>query len=632
MATFTGNVDLLVAAPVLQDYLVDKDGTPMSGGTITCYHDNSRTTLKNWYFQSGTPGNYTYITLPNPLTLSAAGTISTLDGIDTIPFFYPYSEVDESVVDPYYITIVNYAQTNQITRANFPFLGTGGSNTGIVNTFNNLIANPGFWRNIQPNSLSVTPFVSYNLSALTQKVVAPSQHDSFQYKDIQFFKTNTSATDAVTFTPFPLTSAQPILNTVVPEFYLSHQCSASGSAETQKCYQFPVSAHVNTLASVPFTFSIDARNDPTHGQTGTGQNVLSLFILQGTGTGGVAVTPIQFGQITLSTSWATYSFTDIFPATTGLTLGTGGDDGLYIQVQLPLNTECGINFTKPAIYLTSNVVPNYNFQTYDQVDTIINSPRTGDIRTSINSFQPFGWLAMNDGSIGNAASTPTPTSRNNNDTWPLFNLLYNNVIDNYAPVSGGRTGNAYNDFAANKTIGLTKSLGRVLAGGNPDTSAPTTFTTLYASSHVNLTVTSAATLTTGTPVVLTNTGGSLPSNLSANTVYFIFYANITTVQLATTVENAFLGTTIDIGSDSTGTSTISPAVGAYVGQSLHTLVTSELPNPLATGLGIANLSPSGATSVLVSGLTGSGTIVNTGGGNGHNTIQPTTYMNVFIKL
>src|SRR5271163_2202471 len=97
MSTFTGDINKLVAAPMLQDSFVDKDGTPMSGGTITCYHDNSRTTLKNWYYQSGTPGAYTYITLPNPLTLSAAGTICDINGVDTIPFFYPWSETDETV-------------------------------------------------------------------------------------------------------------------------------------------------------------------------------------------------------------------------------------------------------------------------------------------------------------------------------------------------------------------------------------------------------------------------------------------------------------------------------------------------------------------------------------------------------
>ena len=66
------NQELLIAAPMLQDYLVDNiAGNPMSFGTVSCYRDNSRTTYKNWYYQSGTPGAYTYIPLPNPLALEA---------------------------------------------------------------------------------------------------------------------------------------------------------------------------------------------------------------------------------------------------------------------------------------------------------------------------------------------------------------------------------------------------------------------------------------------------------------------------------------------------------------------------------------------------------------------------------
>ena len=36
---------------MLQDFLIDKTGVPMAGGTVTLYQDNSRTTLKNWYYQ-----------------------------------------------------------------------------------------------------------------------------------------------------------------------------------------------------------------------------------------------------------------------------------------------------------------------------------------------------------------------------------------------------------------------------------------------------------------------------------------------------------------------------------------------------------------------------------------------------
>lgn len=467
MSTFTGNINLLVAAPMLQDALIDKDGTPMAGGTITCSHDNSRTTLKNWYYQSGTPGNYTYITLPNPLTLSAAGTICDINGVDTIPFFYPYDEDDEDETDPYYIAIINYAQTNQITRANFPFIGNADNVLTTVNSFNNLVINGSFWRNIQPNTVNVTPYTSVSLNGIMavmpggtnySAIVAPSQHDAFRMPDIQFQKNNLSATDVVTFTPFPLGFGQPVTNSIVPEYYLNHICTLSGSSESQKCYQFPISLHINTLDNVPFTFSIEGQNA---GGSSTGQNVLSIFILQDPGTGGTGGVLNEIGQITLNSSWQTYTISSIFPDTTGVNLGDGSDDALYILVQLPLNTLCEINFTKPSIYLTNNIVPNNDFQTYDQIDSIINTPRTGDIRISLNSFSPYGWVTANDGTIGTAASLAT--TRANADTWPLYNLLWNNVSDLYAPVTGGRGGSAYADFSGNKPIQLTQTLGRALA-------------------------------------------------------------------------------------------------------------------------------------------------------------------------
>jgi len=465
------NVDLLIAAPVLQDYLVDKDGTPMSGGTVTCYHDNSRTTLKNWYYQSGTPGNYTYITLPNPLTLSAAGTICDINGVDTIPFFYPYDELDEEEPDPYYITIVNYAQTNQITRANFPFMGESSGGATAVNTFNNLIVNGSFWRNLQPNTVNVTPYTSVTLNNIMAippggtyyaAVVAPSQHDGFRMPDVQFQKNNLTGTDIVTFIPFPLGFGQPINNSILPEYYLSHTCSAAGNTETQKCYQFPISLHVNTLDSVPFTFSIQAQNG---GGTGTAQDVITVFILQDPGTGGIAVPAKEIGQITPSSSWETYTISNLFTSSSGLNLGKGSDDGWYLQIQMPLNTICTINFTKPSIYLTNNIVPTNSFETYDQIDPIINGFRTGDIRTSLNAFSPFGWVPANDGTIGSNSSGAT--TRANADTWPLYSLLWNAVSNTYAPVAGGRGASAYADFTANKTIQLTLTLSRVLGSVGP---------------------------------------------------------------------------------------------------------------------------------------------------------------------
>lgn len=623
------NVDLLIAAPMLQDYLVDKDGTPMAGGTITCYQDNSRTTLKNWYYQSGTPGNYTYIKLPNPLTLSAAGTICDVNGVDTIPFFYPYSELDDNVVQPYYITIVNYAMTNQITRANFPFLPPTGNSPSTSNSFDNYIINNEFWRNIGTMSLT----------NVLNTTVAPSQHDGFSMPDIQFIKNITGGLDTVTFNKFPLTSTQILTGDITPEFYINHTCSNTPTGETQKCYQFPISLHVNTLASVPFTVTIQGENV---GGTSTGQNVINLYILQNTGTGTTSPAPFLIGSINLTTAWQKYEFTSVFPSTAGLTLGAGGDDALYLLVQMPLNQNCSVNFCKPSIYL-SQTVPTNNFQTYDQIDAVINSPRTGDLRTGLSAFYPFGWVPMMDGTIGNASSNAT--ARANLDTWPLFNLMWgmfavysngtsNTVAQLYnssgTPVTYGAS--AIADFNANNQLALTKMLGKVLLGTVPFSALPSSYTTTVTVSSNIVSTAVNVNFFNGMPVRFSGT-----TSLATNQVYYVSGFNGTSsFFVSTSFANAMAGTVVTVASDS-GT-VVAANAGTFEGEYAHTQLAKEvaahthtasvaLGQVASTLNGVGGVNPivtTGPTSVTVN--------ANTPAGTAFNVTQPGTFYNIFIKL
>lgn len=88
---------------------------------------------------------------------------------------------------------------------------------------------------------------------------------------------------------------------------------------------------------------------------------------------------------------------------------------------------------------------------------------TGDVKITFKTSQ-IGWVRMDDGSIGSALSGAT--TRANEDTKDLFILLYLSISDSWALVSGGRSGttelDAINDFNANKTLTLPRSLGRVL--------------------------------------------------------------------------------------------------------------------------------------------------------------------------
>lgn len=93
-------------------------------------------------------------------------------------------------------------------------------------------------------------------------------------------------------------------------------------------------------------------------------------------------------------------------------------------------------------------------------------PATGDVRLSLRS-SITGWVPMNDGSIGNAASGAT--TRANADTAALFALIWGNVSNSWAPiqtsagVADSRGANAAADYAANKRLVLPRSLGRALA-------------------------------------------------------------------------------------------------------------------------------------------------------------------------
>lgn len=86
---------------------------------------------------------------------------------------------------------------------------------------------------------------------------------------------------------------------------------------------------------------------------------------------------------------------------------------------------------------------------------------TGDVKLTLKTAADTGWILMNDGTMGNAASGGT--TRANADTSDLFTLLWTNTADAQCAVSAGRGVSAAADYAANKTIALPKALGRALA-------------------------------------------------------------------------------------------------------------------------------------------------------------------------
>lgn len=634
-----------VLGPNPKWYFVNNNGKPLAGGKFNTYSSLNNSMRKNVF---STPSDD--FPLPNPATIDANGTLG--------PFWFRF---DSLAPTDGYLIIVTDANGQVIWTADDYFAsGGGGGGSTTVLDINNLINNNVMWRHA--GSISPVP---------TFSIIAPSNHANLVSNenlvgksivdracpDIVFIKNNQSGTDIITFPRFTL-GDEPIVNDTAPVDYFNYTCSVAGT-ETSKFLQFPVSAKVQNLQNQDVIGSFWARFNGGSGNALT----LQWFQFYGDGAG---ATPALIQQINVpfvlnaDGLWHKYNYQDTVPDVSAANLGApnsqGPNDALFLRITFPVSVTTNIDFTKPTMYL-GTALPDMDFVNYDNIESVAALPRTGDVRISMNSFVPFGWVPCNDGVLSNgdgAIVRPTliPVSRNNIDTYPLYYLIWNltSGYSSFAPIydSAGalstRGADAIADFAAGKQLQLTRMLGRVLAGGNANLTASQTFSADAGTDL--LTVTDATQFPTGTPVLVTNTGGALPTplaTLNVPNVYYSIYVSTTTIRLAASLDNAQSGAFTDISSAGSGTQTIQTAVGTYFGQGYHVLTIPELPahnhpGSIAQFASGQNYSAPRQPFVLHNDIN-SGisvnhnlTIASQGSNSGHNTMQPTAFMNVMLKL
>jgi microcystin-dependent protein len=200
--------------------------------------------------------------------------------------------------------------------------------------------------------------------------------------------------------------------------------------------------------------------------------------------------------------------------------------------------------------------------------SLANPFTTGDVKLTIKTVADPGWIMMNDGTIGSGTSGATfadPTAQT------LFTLIWNNIVDTWAPVSTGRGVSAAADWAANKTIALTKTLGRALglSGAGSGLTSRVLGQTLGEETHLLV-------------------SGEIPAHTHGAT-------------------STDAGHTHNYSRAGTGASYSTPGGGG----AFDTLST------VATASGTASITT---------------TIASTGGGGAHNVMQPTSFLNAMIKL
>ena len=435
-----------------------------------------------------------------------------------------------------------------------------------------------------------------------------------------------------------------------------------------KYYQFPLSLHLRTLSGVDAAVSIQAIDNSGANSTIS----LSWFPFQGTGQ--TTTTPTPFYTTTLTTDWQKYTVQATIPSDFGTAVTSGpGDDALYLWVGIEPSKVMNISFAVPSVYLLNdeNDIPINDFRSYDEINAVISSPRTGDVRIALNDYYYWGWVPMNDGAIGytGSATSNFPLTRNNIDCWPLYNLIWNafsaystgtssagtnlfaqmytntGTAVGYGPnVTGPST--VLDDWNAGKFISLTRQLGKVILGTAPASTllaATSTFigysSTITATSSTGLLITTAQSMNIfrGMPVIFSNSGGALPTGISANAVYYLTadasFSN-TTFHLSTTFANAMAGTVIAYTDAGSGTNTITYAfAGSLEGQYAHIQLVDEIAThyhdlPLQN----VNLASPGVGANAVT-WSGSGLTTSNAGENlPFNVTQPGIYLNIYMKL
>lgn len=138
---------LYITSVDLSPYLVNKStGEALAYGKIYFFKDDDRTDPKPVFELSynSMTGIYSYSQLPNPVTLSATGTIDDGNGNNVALYYYPYDEFGN--VELYYVVVVDAGNQLQFTRDAWPYPNVDGGSSGGGNSVNstNMLTNPQF--------------------------------------------------------------------------------------------------------------------------------------------------------------------------------------------------------------------------------------------------------------------------------------------------------------------------------------------------------------------------------------------------------------------------------------------------------------------------------------------------------
>lgn len=328
-----------VIAPSLEQYYVDKDtGLPLANGVVTFYKDQARTELKPIFTISGSPPNYLYVQLPNPVTLSAVGTFQDGGGNNVIPYYFPYD--DAGNVELYYITVYSEGAVLQFTREGWPNFSAGSSGEGSDNAVN-YVPNGQF---LLHNNIPASP---PRLAGQISNPITFIAQGGWSFER----PTGSIGTDFVLFPRYNAPINNPTAN---PRYAVRISTTVVGTGDLFKDLRLKFK-DVNKFADTTQTFSFTA-------QTNTSDDLsLNIILIKNFGTGGSpsATTETVISTVMIGNTPSIVNQVINFGDNIGQSLGTNDDDFIQIAIRLPLAFIFDVTLTD--VILTPGIVDITSF-------------------------------------------------------------------------------------------------------------------------------------------------------------------------------------------------------------------------------------------------------------------------------